>query len=650
MLFSRHARLFWVAALAPALAAVAALGQTTAVTPKLEVFQGLDEATARISRLKDRPFQKLWDQDGYYQCETLIFHDLETKAEVVSLSMELCTDIANIERRCAWSCNGQYISFIGNKVFWNHGNNQLWQRTWAGYNYIANADGSCRRKLWGHAGGKLGMFQDKFNNWDQRRGNVLYFAGGGDRTLWKVTLGEGEKGNTAEAIYHFPDTGAKSGFIIQDIGDEDLMLVEESGGRPMTEARPCYLFDLNRDPKDPKFVFTAQLKGEGHGGSYRIRRGKPTLLTGGYEDHSLGGFRLRFDPEKGLLPEEAAPEADKYAVRMAHLWYGPPDDRVAFSGQALGKGFGLWLWRPGQEPLRVAITNDGHPTWCGHDPDWFFYANGTGDVANTDRLLSRRLLAGKGDGSEVRVICTPWDRRRGANEGGYDAIPRPNQSPDATKCWFHSSMLMPENKYTGSFIAVFRRPYAPVDVTCKDGKLSWTPHKLSFESRGVMLYRKNDKGWEWVDGPLPGTSVAVAKDGTYMLTSLEWSGLESDESSPAITLPSGAKGAAVKDFNKEPPPAVTGFTAAAERDAKGQYRLKWDKSPAKNVRYFNLYFSPAGKPEAAQKFLIASPQANVIQYLDWTAPVEGGAHYALTAVDRQGNESAPVFAESDGSR
>jgi hypothetical protein len=32
-------------------------------------------------------------------------------------------------------------------------------------------------------------------------------------------------------------------------------------------------------------------------------------------------------------------------------------------------------------------------------------------------------------------------------------------------------------------------------------------------------------------------------------------------------------------------------------------------------------------------------------YLDWSAPTTPDAFYAITAVDRQGNESAPTFAK-----
>ena len=72
----------------------------------LDVYQDLDEATARIERMKDKPYAKLIDKDGYHQSETLIFKDTETACEVWSLTMEECIEMANIERRNVFSCDG----------------------------------------------------------------------------------------------------------------------------------------------------------------------------------------------------------------------------------------------------------------------------------------------------------------------------------------------------------------------------------------------------------------------------------------------------------------------------------------------------------------------------------------------------------------
>src|SRR5690606_13951900 len=43
----------------------------------------------------------------------------------------------------------------------------------------------------------------------------------------------------------------------------------------------------------------------------------------------------------------------------------------------------------------------------------------------------------------------------------YTSIPRPLLSRDATKVWFHSSMLMPTTDWTGIYVAVLRRPDPP---------------------------------------------------------------------------------------------------------------------------------------------------------------------------------------------
>lgn len=618
-----------------------ARAQSPAAAP-LEVFQGLEELTARIPRLADRPYARLWDTNGLYQCERVIFRDLESDCEVWSLSQELCTDIANIERRSAWSCDGRFISFIGNKVFWNHAENKLHQRPWPGHNYIARADGSARRKLWGRHEGRLRLHGGKFNTWDQRQGNILYYAEGG--RLWRVTLGKAERDNVSEPIFTFPPAPAKVTHLIQDVGSDNLLFIEESGGRPMTEPRPGHLIDLRRDPADPLFCRSFPLKGEGHPGSYRVRRGPPLRLSGGYEAQGLGGFHLQFDEARGFVPVDPAP-ADA-GIRMGHLAYGPPDDRVAFSGRVEGIGYGLFVRMPGQTPVRLAIVNDGHPTWCGFDPDWFFYACGTGNLHGRDPRFERRLVAGRADGGELRVVCTPFDRRRGPGEGGYDAIPRPNQSPDATKVWFHSSMLSPDNKYTGSFIAVFRRPHAPTALRHADGRLAWTPHALSREVQGWLVYRREGDAWTRVAGPLADPSLPLNEPGAYCVTALEWSGLESDTSSPVIAVPGGAVSAPAKDFDRVAPPPVVGFSAAREPD--GLVRLSWTRGAADDTRFYNLYYASAEKPAIIQARLILSPPADTTTILDWTAPPDAAGHYAIVAVDRQGNVSPSTYADVTG--
>jgi fibronectin type 3 domain-containing protein len=116
--------------------------------------------------------------------------------------------------------------------------------------------------------------------------------------------------------------------------------------------------------------------------------------------------------------------------------------------------------------------------------------------------------------------------------------------------------------------------------------------------------------------------------------------LESDRTSPLVgQTPS----AALTQFDTIAPSPVEGFTVAPEPDARGQYRLSWKPSSATDIRYYNIYFSASEQPQISQKRLIASALKSMTSYLDWSAPLEGKAHYAITAVDRQGNESAPTY-------
>jgi len=629
-----------------------AVGKTIAAGRELTVYQELEEATRRIRNLRNKPYLALIEaNDGFFQSEVIIFKDIETGNEVWSLTREQCTELANIERRSAWSCNGQYISFIGNTAFLDYTTGKLRRRRWAGHSYIAHADGSKKRKLWAVADGKLRTFQDKFNNWDAKRPNVLYYPSG-DK-LWRITLAEGVKDSKAEAVYTFPNDQLK---IVQEISDENFMLIEEQGEKPN-----CYVVNLNKDPSDAHFCLTYPLKGEVHPGSFRFKR-SVRIVTGGYEWRKgvRGGVCLGFD-ENGLRPAPRPRIHTTEGVRMDHLWYGPPDDRVGFFGRYKHES-GLYLQMPGKEPVMMAHVPDGHVTWCGHDPEWFFGAVGPGSGQYRDQQYVRRILACNADGKTVKVLCTPFDRRRGGRKG-YDAIPRPNQSPDATKCWFHSSMLQIADMYTGSYIAVFRRPYPPTELKLTEGaegvELAWSLHELSYELKGCHVYRSDDGGESFEE--LTGQAVAAksfkdtsARPGgnyVYAVTCEEWSRLESDVTSPTLTVAVGPDGAAkaltvgpgVTGWDKTAPAKVADFRAARADD--GLITLSWRPNADKDLRYYNIYASAEEKPEPVQKRLLVSPPHDETRYIDWSAPKGRKLHYAITAIDRQGNESPPAYAD-----
>jgi hypothetical protein len=154
-----------------------------------------------------------------------------------------------------------------------------------------------------------------------------------------------------------------------------------------------------------------------------------------------------------------------------------------------------------------------------------------------------------------------------------------------------------------------------------------------------------------------GTEITLPmpkQPGAYLFaaTAEEFSGLESDTTSPEliVTVAQGGKCAfgpsrnATVGWDRRPPGKVAGSTAT--KDPSGGWLLKWTASPEKDLRYYNVYFSSSKPPEAVQARRIASPPRGTAEWLDWLAPREGRAFYALTAVDRQGNESEPALVEA----
>ena len=91
----------------------------------------------------------------------------------------------------------------------------------------------------------------------------------------------------------------------------------------------------------------------------------------------------------------------------------------------------------------------------------------------------------------------------------------------------------------------------------------------------------------------------------------------------------------------ETAPAIpTGLSA--KFIAKGHVRVSWNSNREKDLRYYNVYASTDGPPTTEQKHLLFSPSRRYV--IDWGIPEGKGVQYAVTAVDRSGNESAPASA------
>lgn len=88
------------------------------------------------------------------------------------------------------------------------------------------------------------------------------------------------------------------------------------------------------------------------------------------------------------------------------------------------------------------------------------------------------------------------------------------------------------------------------------------------------------------------------------------------------------------------PAPPTGVTAKVV--GKGHVKVAWNLSREKDLRYYNVYASTAGAPAIEQERLLFSPSRTHV--VDWGVPEGQTLHYAVTAVDRAGNESAPARA------
>ncbi|MBM4078588.1 MAG: fibronectin type III domain-containing protein, partial [Planctomycetes bacterium] len=570
--------MLWVAVWLPVLLAQERPGAETGGM-RLPVFQGLEETTARIPRLKSKPFEALITQDSGYQPEMLIFRDVDTGAEVWSLTREECRDLANIERRCPWNCDGSIISMKGNRAF-RAPDGKIVRNNWDGYSYLMRGDGSAPCRFFvTNPDGSRGEINEKFNTWDRRDPRSLYFAAvktgdsyrswsretAKDAEMWfvRVRVGDDLKANKVEPLCQFPNSRRK---FIQNISDDNKLCIQDINGENMQDMPNFYVVDLTRKPGEPGFLRAHPLAygitgvaGHDPNNEYRVhgitisRDGK--TVSWNYGSMTAPGEPIVFSVPSGSLdatPTAWRRETDEWGQYMSHpdswrdgrsAYFGGPSDKLKAAG--IPGGWGIWVRVPGKPPAYTGVgASGGHITWCGNDPDWFF-ANVSRPEKGWDTPIKGMIVAGKADGSALKTLCNPHDRRRGG-KAGYDAIPRAIQSPDATKCWFHSSMLMPSDEFTGSFIAVFRRPHPPGELRmaqrAKGMELRWTPHAVSREVRGYRVYRAEGDGAfvELTREPVSGASFVdgaalAGKTYRYAVTAEEWCGLESDVTSNAIT-------------------------------------------------------------------------------------------------------------------
>ncbi len=558
----------------------------------------------------------------------------------------------------------------------------------------------------------------KFNIMDPIRPQFAYYADG-DK-LWQVTLqSEGE--SVAKLLCTLANDKPK---IIQDISKDGRWLLIQDANAPApkrTGGKLSYmpeiqLVDLRKSPGEPGFYFhhpmdygLPEVKGDKgdviHAADnnfqmHSLTFGGPDTIVWNYGPMTSVGEPLGWSlnisqgldgtPEHG--PVGSGSGTNRWGQYESHgkmiatstwgLYFsGPPKGS---DGKTLPGEWGAYMRdfaNPDAEPRFIMAAAGGHiaggnslnpDVWAAHisaqSAEW------RKRVKESDAIVWGRL---KGPASVVcythsdvrggikreRGKAVAWSGMDNNDFRPYSSIPRPLLSPDGTKVWFHSSMLMPTEDYCGIYVAVVAPPQPPVNLRLAPGaakaKLQWDPAPMHHETRGYHVYRGDANASNFTElttkaiaeAEFTDTTAEADHTYTYAVTAEEWSTLESAQTSNLAKVSLAAGGASatvmpgIAEWDKSAPPAVNQLQAKREADAEGQYRITWVASTASDLRHYNIYFSAAKRPEIGAKCLLVSPPRTATEYLDWSAPLDVDAHYAITAVDRQGNESSPTYVD-----
>lgn len=363
-----------------------------------------------------------------------------------------------------------------------------------------------------------------------------------------------------------------------------------------------------------------------------------------------------------------------------------------------------------------------HHDWSAFS-DWNVSTSGPkASNYSNDRIYTQKYSS---NGSQKTVCYThALFNNEGKYNGAsneYSSLARPGQSPDGTKVAFHSTFLNQKTSVYDDkpdiYWAVAYYPYPPeIRSAIKNGnmvKLVWDfnqgtntlPNRINprtYTNRGwpnetndrPSSPREIDKFRIWVStdakswmpiatvsynncrganecGTWTDTSwtySAIQPNSTtryYAITSVEFSGLESQTLSNiwAVTIDSDgtiANSTQIEPYPEEPgskshfynlkPPQPTNvgfYHKLPPASENGQYTIEWI-APKENIliRFYNIYAIDAKIPKAVQQQRIASVPATAdyiasgqYKYIDWLGNPDGTTQYAVTAVDFHGNES-----------
>jgi hypothetical protein len=629
--------------------------------------------------------------------------------------------------RPCWTCDGKQILFEGNRGFRNVNgqiHKEAWEgyKFIMNADYTEQRPLMIRYDPPYQSGGqtvsRTAGIPGKFNIMNPIRPELAYYADG-DK-LWQVTL-QPQGDCVAKLLCTLVNDKPK---IIQDISkDGHYLLIQDvnaespkrTGGK-LKYMPEIQLVDLHKNPGEPGFYYHHPMdyglpevkddKGnvihaaDNNFQMHSLMFAGPNAIGWNYGPMTSVGEPLGYSlniangldgtPEHG--PIGSGSGTNRWGQYESHgrmigtssigLYFsGPPKGA---DGKPLPGAWGLYMRdfaNPDSEPRFVIAGPGGHvaggnstnpDVWAAHmqaaSPEWRKRIKESdaivwGHLKGPASVLCYTYSDVRGGIKRERGKAVAWSGMDNNDFRPYSSIPRPLLSPDGTKLWFHSSMLMPTEDYAGIYVAVVAPPQPPVNLRLAPGaskaQLQWDAAPMHRETRGYHVYRGDAGGSHFTElttTPIPDTQFtdSTAEAGhtyTYAVTAEEWSTLESAQTSNLAKISVAADRVSatvlpgIKGWDKSAPPQVNQFQAQRETDADGQYRLTWAGNGASDLRHYNIYFSAGKRPEISAKCLLVSPPQSATQYLDWSAPQKTDAHYAITAVDRQGNESPPAFVD-----
>ena len=161
---------------------------------------------------------------------------------------------------------------------------------------------------------------------------------------------------------------------------------------------------------------------------------------------------------------------------------------------------------------------------------------------------------------------------------------------------------------------------------------------LAIDGRRVGSVEATTGAWEWAKAS---ETPVTLKAGRQRLT-LSTAGVGAQADLACLATDGSFVPRGMRPEDNEPPASVTSVKAERVRDRA--IRLTWEAGPEPDLSHYNVYGSREPLARADQALLVASP--TYTEFTDWGLRPGARYYYAVTAVDRHGNES-PVGALAD---